>query len=284
MEFGDKLKKFVGLKQKFDLDNTLGGNENIQQEYKILNKYFFDLYMEIRLRTGKDPGNEFNFERWIKEEHTQMIDIENLLNDDYDDIPNEESELEMQMKTFDNLGFDNVNTYNWRKSILIALEENNYKMDDFYYTKYNTNNKQLFQHIAQKSETYNFLISKGLLNVGNCPITGEKINNSLNYNIFNRQVYLSEKGLEVCKSIDKKEWTGKNMDYDSFQKLKAQTTKKSKSKAQFVILIIVILSLIFSWLMISPTGFFSFLGFLILGVIFFYILGWIFNLLFDLYV
>ena len=110
--------------------------------------------------------------------------------------------LDIHMESFDNLGFNNEKVYNWRKSILRALEEDGIIMSDFYYTPFHSNNKQLLQHIASRSETYNFLSNEGLLNTGYCPITGEKIDNTLNYNIFNRKVYLSKRGVDVCKAIE----------------------------------------------------------------------------------
>ena len=70
--------------------------------------------------------------------------------------------LDIHMESFDNLGFNNEKVYNWRKSILRALEEDGIIMSDFYYTPFNSNNKQLLQHIASRSETYNFLSNEGL--------------------------------------------------------------------------------------------------------------------------
>lgn len=283
MDFGDKLKRFVELKEKHKLDNSLGGNSIELQEYNSLHKNFFDLYMEIRLRTGKDPGKAFNFDKWIMDEYNQMMDIENLLTDDVEN-EQEYSELDFHMQSFDNLGFKNEIVFNWHRRILNALENDNYVMSDFYYTKHNNNNKALLQHIALKSDTYNFLNNKGLLNTGYCPITGEKIDNSMNYNIYNRKVFLSKKGIEVCESIDRKSWTGKNMDYDTFQQLKTETRRKTKSQVQLITLILIVLSLFFSWIIVSPTGFFSFIGFLIVAVILFYVIGWLFNFLFDLFI
>lgn len=283
MDFGEKLKRYVELKNIYKTNQTFNGNENLLNDYQKLHKEFYSLYMELRLRTGIDPGNEFNFDRWVFNEHKQMTDIENLINDDFE--IDESNELDIHLENFDKLGFDNQNIYNWRKSILEALEQNNYKMSDFYFTKYNSNNKDLLQHIALKSETYNFLNSKGLINRGFCPITGEKINNTVNYNIYGRSVYLSSKGIEICKKIDKNEWNNENskVDYDTFQELRQQTAQKTKSQVKLITLILGVISLIISWYIVSPSGFFSFIGFLLLGVVFFYVLGWIFNILFDMF-
>jgi len=156
---------------------------------------------------------------------------------DFDDVDLEqnhqqETALDTHMKSFDNLGFNNERVYNWRKTILKALENNNYEMQSFYFSSYNLNNKALLQHIALKENTYNFLNSKGLINTGFCPITGERINNTFNFNLYNRVVYLSEKGIEVCENINRKEWNKNqgSMDYDTFQRLKKQQIQQFKQQ------------------------------------------------------
>lgn len=188
--------------------------------------------------------------------------------------------LDIHMESFDNLGFNNEKVYNWRKSILRALEEDGIIMSDFYYTPFNSNNKQLLQHIASRSETYNFLSNEGLLNTGYCPITGEKIDNTLNYNIFNRKVYLSKRGVDVCKAI---EGAGYNDNqYEEFTK----SLQKSKQKANIIIeilyIVITVLSIFISWKIVSPSGFFSFIGFILLAIVLYHVIGWLLNFLFDI--
>ena len=140
-----------------------------------------------------------------------------------------QSALDAHMKSFDNLGFNNEKVYSWRKSILEMLLNDGYNMSSFYFTRLNSNNKELLENIAMKENTYNFLNSKRLINTGYCPITGEEINNTYNFNIFNRVVYLSKRGLEVCKRIDRDEWNNNpsSIDYDTFEKLKQQQTSSS---------------------------------------------------------
>ena len=183
--------------------------------------------------------------------------------------------LDIHMESFDNLGFNNEKVYNWRKSILRALEEDGIIMSDFYYTPFNSNNKQLLQHIASRSETYNFLSNEGLLNTGYCPITGERIDNTLNYNIFNRKVYLSKRGVDVCKAI---EGAGYNDNqYEEFTK----SLQKSKQKANIIIeilyIVITVLSIFISWKIVSPSGFFSFIGFILLAIVLYHVIGWLLN-------
>lgn len=283
MDFEQKLKRFVELKKNHNSSADFNNNE-----YEALNQYLSNIYLELRLITGIDPGNQFNFDAWVEKEYKQMVDIEKLLSN-IDDLSNsnssQESELEMHMQSFDNLNFNNQKVYDWHESILKELENNGYKMSTFYFTDENKNNKILMEEIILKRETYNFLNSKNLFNTGICPITGENINNTIYYEIYNRKVYLSHKGSEVCKQIDRNEWNlGKSsVDYDTFQDLKQQSAKNTNSQVKLIMLLILILSFSISWLIVSPSSVLSFLGFLVLGVIFFYIFGWLFNLLFPMF-
>ena len=147
---------------------------------------------------------------------TQIRDFEMLQN-----------ELEEHMQSFDNLGISNQRVYDWHKSILKALQDDGYTMSDFYFTSHNLNNCALLQHVAFKENSYNFLNSKGLINRGFCPITGESINNSFNFNIFGRVVYLSKTGLETCENIKRREWNRGNpkIDYDTAQRLKRNVSE-----------------------------------------------------------
>jgi len=157
------------------------------------------------------------------------------------------NDLEAHMQSFDNLGFNNQRVYNWHKSILETLQSDGYKMSDFYFTSSNLNNYALLQHIAFKENSYNFLNSKGLINRGLCPITGESINNTFNFNIFGRVVYLSEQGLETCENIKRRDWNKNNpkIDYDTAQRLKKQIKSggyPANNSGCFVVLLVFILS------------------------------------------
>jgi len=144
------------------------------------------------------------------------------------------SELEKHMQSFDDLGFNNQRVYNWHKSILEALQNDGYTMSDFYFTSNNLNNNELLQHVALMENSYNFLNSKGLINRGFCPITGEAINNTFNFNIFGRVVYLSKTGLETCENIKRKDWNKSNpkIDYDTFQNRKRQVMGNTNPEEQ----------------------------------------------------
>lgn len=147
------------------------------------------------------------------------------------------SELNQHMLDFDNLGFTNPNVYLWHKDILTALESEGFVMSDFYYTKNNINNKKLLERIAIRAETFYFLEKKGLLNRGFCPITGEKINNTNNYSIYDRKIYLSIEGLKKCDDINRSNWKGTQMDYDQFKTLKNSNNQNSGCLSVVIILV-----------------------------------------------
>lgn len=225
----------------------------------------------VKLKSGTD----LDFDGWVSKEIEQNNYINNLLLED---------DFVEETQKFDNLGYNSNFVFDWRNDILQELESSGVVMSDFYFSDKNQNNKDLLEHIAQKSETYNLLNSKGLINRGFCPISGEKIDNTNKYEIFGRVVYLSKSGLEKCEEIRRSQWKGNNMSYDEFTTLKKQSKSKSRNQATLVVFALVVLSIIISWNLVEPDGFFSFLGFLIVGVVVFFILGWIFNFLWDMIV
>lgn len=278
------LKRYIELKA---IDRN---NEELQNEYQKLHTYFFQTYMSVRIHPDIDIGGPYNFDQWINKEYQQLIELEKIesdLDNIFDSIADNisinpvpvKSEFDIHMDYFDNLGFQNQNVYNWRTTILKNLEENNIDMSKFYYSTSNKNNKDLLQYISLKNETFQYLDGKGLINRGFCPITGEVINNTYHYSIFNRKVYLSEKGVEICENINKTEWKNNKIDYDSFQESKRNT----KKQAPIIFLILISISLVTSWKMIAPDSFFSFIGFILASIIFFAIFWKIFIFLFARY-
>jgi len=221
MDLEKEIKKYVELKRIGQTNPTFNGSEIQKNEFESLHRDLYGLYVHIIL---PEYGNKFNsFNEWIDYEYNQLLAVDNL-SKEANKLLKQTSALDEHMKSFDNLGFNNEKVYNWRKSILKTLEDNDYEMSGFYFSSFNTNNKELLQHIALKENTYNFLNSKGLINTGFCPMTGERINNTFNFKLYNRVVYLSKKGVEVCENINRKEWNKNqgSMDYDTFQKLKKQ--------------------------------------------------------------
>ena len=79
MDFEQKLKLYIKLKKNYKTDSTFNGDETLKKAYEILHKGFLNLYCEVRLRTGIDPGDEFNFERWFDKEFMSFIYFEDLL-------------------------------------------------------------------------------------------------------------------------------------------------------------------------------------------------------------
>src|SRR5690606_35591453 len=230
--FENLLKRYIELKV-IDRNNVA-----LQDEYQKLHTYFFQTYMSVRIHPDIDIGGLYDFDKWINKEYQQLIELEKIesdLDNIFDSIADNisinpvpvKSELDIHMDYFDNLGFQNQYVYNWRTTILKNLEENNIDMSKFYYSTSNKNNKDLLQYISLKNETFQYLDENGLINRGFCPITGEVINNTYHYSIFNRKVYLSEKGIEICENINKTEWKNNKIDYDSFQESKRNTKKQA---------------------------------------------------------
>jgi len=59
-------------------------------------------------------------------------------------------------------------------------------------------------YVTYNGSMYEHLDSKGLVNRGYCPITGEKIGISNLYQIFGRKVYISAEGERLAKEQDRK--------------------------------------------------------------------------------
>ena len=185
-------------------------------------------------------------------------------------------ELKVHMENFDDLGFNNDRVYSWHKNILVALENNGYKMNFYLHTDFN--NKQLFQDFMLKSDTFNFLNNAGLVNTGFCPITGEQLISKENYNIYGRVIYLSPKGTEVCKLIDRNEWTKENgieklSQYNQLITDKEIRFGNSRKIAKLFVWIKILLSIIFSYLIVKPNSLVKFLIFFVVLFIIEFIIG-----------
>lgn len=60
-------------------------------------------------------------------------------------------------------------------------------------------------HVTYDLGIYTYLESKGLINRGKCPITGETIGKEFCYQIFGRKVYISGEGIIIAKEWDKQQ-------------------------------------------------------------------------------
>ena len=83
----------------------------------------------------------------------------------------------------------------WQNNILKALE----KEASFDIKKWNSESENddhglgFMENVAYYKNVYDYLNKLGLVNTGFCPITGEKIDNSFNYSIYGRTIFVSEK-------------------------------------------------------------------------------------------
>lgn len=60
-------------------------------------------------------------------------------------------------------------------------------------------------HVTLDRGIYEYLDSKGLINRGRCPITGESIGSEHNYQIYGRIVYISKEGKKIAQEWDRQE-------------------------------------------------------------------------------
>ena len=75
----------------------------------------------------------------------------------------------------------------------------------------------------------------------------------------------------------------KSSDYIEFQEMRREIRKKSIVQTVFISILLIIVSLVLSWYIVSPDSLLYYILFLMLGLVFFYILGWLFNFLWDLF-
>jgi hypothetical protein len=94
----------------------------------------------------------------------------------------------------------------WQNNILQALEkEASFDLKKWYSESKNDDHGLGFmENVAYYKNIYDYLNQLGLINTGFCPITGEKIDNSFNYSIFGRTIFVSEKALELGKEKKQK--------------------------------------------------------------------------------
>lgn len=98
----------------------------------------------------------------------------------------------------------------WSENIFNELNKEGYTnpkaKDEPWSSKYYENNIELIQYVITfSSSIYEHLNSKGLINKGFCPITGDSINSDIFYQLFGRKVFLSSQGIAMMKEFDRKE-------------------------------------------------------------------------------
>lgn len=168
----------------------------------------------------------------------------------------------------------------WQEDILNAMNET--KMVDmnlFFLKQYgkdeNTKNKRFMEDVVFRSDVYLYLNSKGLVNLGFCPITGEDIDQSNSYTMFGRKIFLSEKGMSICNEIKKN-------DHNKFSNVPYEKmVQKEKNMKLITKVLSSIISFYLSYQIINPSGIFSILFFLILGAVLIPIISFLLLLLYS---
>lgn len=154
-----------------------------------------------------------------------------------------------------------------------ALNESGYVID--WEMQGIKNNADLYKFFMLHQALYDYLDSKGLVNTGFCPITGEVLlERKANYNIYGRKIYLSDEGLEVSKNLDKVDWNDQEMgiSYDDYQKEK-ESFRKVESFIKILFLFSILFALFLAWIIIKPHGFLTVLAFLGTSILLFIIIN-----------
>lgn len=101
----------------------------------------------------------------------------------------------------------------WMTDICNELNSSGFEMEDltgvgkFDISRLNNSPIDLMKtYVTYNADMYEHLNSKGLVNRGYCPITGEKIGTNNLYQFFERKVYLSEAGKKLAKEWDRREY------------------------------------------------------------------------------
>jgi hypothetical protein len=173
--------------------------------------------------------------------------------------------------------------YTWRHDIVKALEEDgsfnmkiwqlNSKTDD--------NGLEFMENVAYYKREYDYLNRLGLVNRGFCPITGENIDGSFNYAIYERNIFVSEKALGLGKEKKGKfreNFQKNNPNFQSnLEKSKAflaqENSNAKEAKMHYsTLFIILILSGFGAYKMINPSSILGYLGVIISAILLFFLM------------
>lgn len=154
----------------------------------------------------------------------------------------------------------------WQEDILNAMNEKKMvDMNIFFLKDYgkddNAKNKKFMEDIVFGNDVYLYLNSKGLVNLGFCPITGENIDQSYSFTMFGRKIFLSEKGMSICNEIKRNDEKKLNVSNIPYEKI----AQKEKNMKLITKVLSFVISFYLSYQLINPSGIFSILFFLILG-------------------
>jgi len=104
------------------------------------------------------------------------------------------------------------------------------------------------EYVTLDSGIYEYINSKGLMNRGQCPITGEKIGTAYLYQILGRKVYISERGQEMAKEWDRQEHIrvfGKEPMSQEQKEIAYENFKKERPKMPIVYWLFIIVGIIY---------------------------------------
>ncbi len=97
----------------------------------------------------------------------------------------------------------------WIKDIITELNNANMQMPKekgggkWDISKFESEIEFIKSYVVFSASIYDFLNSKGLINRGFCPVTGDKIGYDHNYKFFDRIIYLSKQGVDEFKEYDR---------------------------------------------------------------------------------
>lgn len=174
----------------------------------------------------------------------------------------------------------------WQNDICAALE----KEASFDMSKWRSKSDnddyglKFMEDVAYHKNVYDYLNNLGLVNRGFCPITGEKIDNSYNYSIYGRTIFVSEKALELGKEKKLKfreKFQKENPNYEAnLKQAKAflGNTNPNFPKPKYDNITFfgaLFLSGYLSYKIVKPETIFGYLGVIILFVLIFSIADWL---------
>lgn len=156
----------------------------------------------------------------------------------------------------------------WQQDVLNVMNEKKMVDMNLFFLRLDeedkySRNKKFMEDVVSRNDVYLYLNSKGLVNLGFCPITGEDIDQSYSYTFFERKIFLSENGMSICNGIKKNEYDKRNISNVPYEKM----VQKEKNMKSIFRVLGSIISFYLSYQLINPSGIFSILFFLILGAV-----------------
>lgn len=162
----------------------------------------------------------------------------------------------------------NQKSNKWQANILAALEKSSFDSSDLIYRQsIDDSGKGFMEQIAQKKDRFEYLDNLNLANTGLCPITGKPIQNSFQYSIFGRTIFLSQEGSQICEQIRRQDMSERGVDYDDFKQQKSKVKSQVEVQTSIISALIWVISFVGSYYLINPDGFLSFIFFLLIGYI-----------------